>query len=364
MNQLNRRQFASATATLAAASTQVVHVFGDQETQTIGYALVGLGNLSTNQIAPALQTTKHAKLAAIVTGTPAKEQKWIAKYGIDRRHVYNYDNFEKIAQDESVDVIYIVLPNGMHAEYTIRAAELGKHVFCEKPMANSAEDCRSMIAACKKNGRALGIGYRCQFVPHHLRCIELAREREFGDLRMISAGFGFRIGDPNQWRLKQDLAGGGALMDVGIYALQACRYISGSEPKSVMATETKTDPVKFAEVDETIVWDMEMPDDVACQCSTTYNFNGVNQFRAFASDGWFGLDPAFGYGGVSGKTSRGAIEAETVDHFAAELDAFSRHLLFGEPNRVPGEEGLRDLLVIESIYKSIASGKRQTVPSI
>jgi len=175
---LNRRTFLSTSATLTAASTLDVHsASGDQTKTTVNFALVGLGSLSTNQIAPALQKTKHAKLVGIVTGTPAKETLWAEKYGIQKQ---NIDHYDRLSENEDIDVVDIVLPNGMHMEFTVRGANAGKHVLCEKPMSNSSEDCRTMIQACNDNGRKL--------------------------------------------------AGGGALMDVGVYALQACRYISGEEP--------------------------------------------------------------------------------------------------------------------------------------
>ena len=355
-SSLNRRLFLQTSSMAAALATSAGGYFTSsaaaQQDRKLGVALVGLGSLSTNQIAPALQKTEHCKLAAIVTGTPAKAEKWSKQYDIADEHIYNYETFDKIADDDAVDIIYIVLPNGMHAEYTIRAAKAGKHVFCEKPMANSSEECRQMIAACEKARKHLGIGYRCQFEPHHLQCIEFARNKRFGELMYINAGFGFKIGDPNQWRLDADLAGGGALMDVGIYALQACRYLTGEEPVEVLARETKTDPKKFAEVDETIAWTMKFPSGVLANCSTTYNFGGVNHFHAYCGGGQFSLDPAYSYNGIKGTSSAGPIEKPEIDQFAAELDAFAKVVAAGEPNRVPGEEGLRDLLVIEAIYKA------------
>ena len=224
-----------------------------------------------------------------------------------------------------------------------------------------------MIDACQKADRHLGIGYRCQFEPHHRRSIQLASDQTFGDTKLIQAGFGFRIGDPNQWRLKKELAGGGALMDVGIYALQACRYLSGGEPSVITAIETKTDPKKFAEVDETIAWSMEIPKPdgsgiIACDCNTSYNFNGINQFRVHGSDGWFGLSPAYSYKGIRGETSSDEkIEFEPIDQFAAELDAFAKVILEGEDNRVPGEEGLRDIEIIQAIYQAANTGKSVTM---
>ena len=218
---------------------------------------------------------------------PSKIKAWQAKYQIPEKNCYNYDTFDQIADNPDIDVVYIVLPNGMHAEYTIRAAKAGKHVLCEKPMANTASDCMAMIEACRDAGKELAIGYRCQFEPHHQTCMQLARDKTFGNLKVIDAGFGFKIEDPNQWRLKADLAGGGALMDVGIYALQACRYLAGEEPIEISAQETKTDPVKFAEVDESIVWTMKFPSGVLAYCGATYAFSGINRFHAHCDKGWF-----------------------------------------------------------------------------
>ena len=348
------------TAALGSSPFYIGSARADQHNErNLGFALVGLGGLSTNQIAPALAKTKHCRLAGVVSGTPAKIERWQKQYNIPAKNCYSYDTYDQIADNPEIDIIYVVLPNSMHAEYTIRAAQLGKHVLCEKPMANSAKDCEDMIAACKKADRKLAIGYRCQFEPHHKRCIEFAREETFGKLKMIEAGFGFRIGNPNQWRLKHEYAGGGALMDVGIYALQACRYLSGEEPIEISATETKTDPVKFAEVDESITWTMKFKNGVNAYCSTTYAFSGINRFNAYATQGNFGLNPGYSYGGITGKTSKGdPITFPAIDQFAAELDDFALCVKNNRESRVPGEEGLRDLIAIEAIYESIRTGKK------
>jgi predicted dehydrogenase len=335
----------------------------------LGWALVGLGRLSTNQLAPALEQTRHAKLVAVVTGTPAKEKVWGDKYGIPKSHIYNYETFDKIADNGDVDVVYVVLPNSMHKEYTVRAAKAGKHVYSEKPMATSSAECREMIAACKQAGRKLGVGYRCQFEPHHQECIRLAKDKVFGPVRQVDAGFGFVVedfpkDDPKHWRLEKKLAGGGALMDVGIYALNACRYLTGEEPKSVAAQEVKTDPQKFAEVDETIVWTMTFPSGVVATCSTTYAYNGVNKYTAYAERGSFGLVPAYSYGGIRGFAGDRPIMKPEIDQFAAEIDDFSLCVKEDRPTRVPGEEGLRDLLAIEAIYESIRTGRAAEVKPV
>jgi len=273
--------------------------------------------------------------------------------------IYDYQSFDKIADNDDIDIVYVVLPNSMHAEYTIRAAKAGKHVFCEKPMATSSEDCRKMINACRDAGKKLGIAYRCQFEPHHLECMKFAAEKTFGELKHITAGFGFKIGNPKQWRLNKELAGGGPLMDVGVYALQACRYLTGGEPDSVSAIETKTDSVKFAQVEETLNWSMQIGN-VSCSCQTSYAYNGINAFHAYGTKGHFGLSPAYSYKGIKGTSSKGPIEFPQADHFQLELDDFAQCVKNDTPTKVPGEEGLRDMLVVEAIYKSAVTGKTET----
>lgn len=356
---MKRRPFLATLGAAAASFATRVRAADEEPERKLGWAVVGLGSLSTNQIAPALAKARFSKLAAIVTGTPGKAEKWKAQYGIPDGCVYDYQNFDRIADNPAVDVVYIVLPNSMHEEFTIRAAKAGKHVFCEKPMANTADECRRMIAAAKAADRQLGVGYRCQLEANHAACIRLARERKLGALKFIEAGFGFRIGDPKQWRLRKALAGGGALMDVGIYALQAARYLTGEEPLEVFARETKTDPVKFAEVDETISWTMRFPSGVLANLMTTYAFGGANYFRAYAEEGSFGMDPAYGYGGLKAWASRDELKPDFphADHFLTEMDAFSGAILANRTFAPSGEEGLRDLLVIDAIYQSIREGK-------
>ncbi|MDG2383315.1 MAG: Gfo/Idh/MocA family oxidoreductase [Pirellulaceae bacterium] len=360
----NRRQFLSSAAAVAAASSLAPHVSGSEKPRRkLGYALVGLGRLSTNQLAPALQKTRDSELVGVVTGSPEKAAQWQKKYGISEKNSYNYRNFDQVADNPEIDVIYVVLPNSMHQEYTIRAARAGKHVLCEKPMSVSAEEGRTMIRACRESDVKLAVGYRCQFDPHHIACMQTARDQQHGTLRHIDAGFGFRFGDYpwgdlRRWRLERELAGGGALMDVGIYALQACRYLTGQEPNSVMARETKTDPIKFSEVDETILWSMEFPNGVTANCSTTYGFGGINHATAYADRGKFGLSPAFGYGGIRGFSGNQPLNKPTVDQFAVEIDDFSHVIQTDGSSKVSGEEGLRDLVVIEAIYQSVRTGKR------
>jgi predicted dehydrogenase len=358
----SRRDFLKTTALAAAgapfigALSSCARAAGPE--RKINFALAGLGSLSTHQLAPALQKTRFCRLAGIVTGTPAKAARWQAQYGIPAKNVYNYDTMEQMADNPDIDVVYVVTPNALHAEHAIKAAKAGKHVLCEKPMEVSVEKCRQMIDACKQAGRQLAIGYRLHFEPNNLECVRLARERVFGDVRIIEAGLGFPIGDPRQWRLNRALAGGGPLMDVGIYALQATRYLTGEEPALVSAITTVTDPVKFKEVEESIVWETKFPSGVIAHCSATYKVPGIASFKAFADQGWFGLDPAFYYDGIRGRRSDGQqIHFPDIDQFAAEMDDFAQCILNNQPTKVPGEEGLRDVKIMMAIYEAAQTGK-------
>ena len=357
-----RRDFIK-TASLAAAGLPLLGALNScaQEGgpgRKIGFALAGLGELSTYQLAPALQKTKFCRLTGLVTGHPYKAELWKARYNIPDKNIYNYDNMEQMAGNPDIDVVYVVTPNGLHAEHTIKAARAGKHVLSEKPMEVSAEKCRQMIDECKKAGKQLAIGYRLHFEPNNLECVRLAREKVFGSVKLIEAGFGFHIGDPTQWRLHKALSGGGCLMDVGIYALQATRYLSGEEPTEVSAYATVTDPVKFSEVEESIVWNAKFPGGVVANCSSTYNATGLGGFKASADQGWFGLDPAFQYHGNHGlRSDGGEIALEDIDQFAAEMDDFAQCILENRPTKVPGEEGLRDVRIMMAIYESARTGK-------
>jgi predicted dehydrogenase len=358
----SRREFLKAS-TLAAASLPFLGPLALQAqtaapAKKLGFALAGLGSLSTHQIAPAFQKTNFCKLTGIITGHPAKAAEWKAKYNIPDQNIYDYDNMDKLANNPDIDVVYVVTPNGLHAEHTIKAAKAGKHVLCEKPMEVSPEKCQQMIDACKAANRMLAVGYRLHFEPSHLECVRLAREKVLGSLKLIEAEYGFRIGDPKQWRMNRALSGGGPLMDVGIYALQAARYLSGEEPVSVSAVATNNDPVKFKDIEESISWQLKFPSGVIASCNTTYNFNGFDRFRAFAERGWFELAPCFGYGGIQGRRSDNKwTPIAGVDHFAAEMDDFAQCILNNRPTSVPGEEGLRDLKIMMAIYEAAKTGK-------
>src|SRR5262245_26840767 len=322
----------------------------------IGFALVGIGKLTQKQLIPALRTTKIARLTALVSGHADKAKAVAAENGVPERNIYSYDTFDRIADNPDVDVVYVVLPNAMHAEYTIRAARAGKHVYCEKPMAVTPAECEQMIAAAKKAGRQLGVGYRLHFEPYNLELIRIARARELGALKFIAATAG-TIPDPGQWRLDKKLAGGGSMVDIGIYALQAVRQVAGEEPVSVSARLGITDRATFKDIDETLAFSMTFPSGVVASCVSTYASH-VSRIDVAADGGHFGLEPQLYYHGIKGFRSDGKPFAfPDMDQFAAEMDDFAACVRDGKPTRVPGEEGLRDVRIIDALYRSAATGR-------
>jgi glucose-fructose oxidoreductase len=334
----------------------------NQRKEKLGIALVGLGRYSTYQLAPALLDTEYCHLAGIVTGTPEKEDIWSKKYNIPTTNIYNYENFDSIKDNPDIDIVYVVLPNAMHADFCIRAANAGKHVICEKPMAMNVEECDAIMDACKKNNVKLGIGYRLHSEPHTQEIKRFVKEKTFGKIKYISADAGYHSTTaPEQWRLNKKLSGGGALMNMGVYAIQSIIYGTGENPISVTAQEYSTRPEYFKDTDETITAQFEFKSDVIGTIMTTHNAN-VNKLYASCDKGWFELNPANNYGPLSGRTSEGnEISFPHESQQKLQMDDFAKHILLGAPNLVPGEMGKRDMMIVEAIYKSIAEGGKKQI---
>lgn len=329
---------------------------GDQK--KLGIALVGLGGYAGGQLAPALQQTKDCYLAGIVTGTPSKIDTWKSKYNILDKNIYNYQNFDSIKDNPDIDIVYVVLPNSMHAEYVIRAAKAGKHVITEKPMAITVDECDKMIAASKDAGKMLSVGYRLHFEPYNLEMARLGTKKVYGSIKKMSAGFGFPAGDPTQWRLKKALAGGGPLEDVGVYCIQGFCYTTGMDPVAVTAQEgPKTDKVKFKEVEQSLTWQMEMPNGIICEGKTSYS-EGINFLKAEAEQGTFELTSAYNYSGQKGYSPAGNMDLPKVNQQAKQMDDFAQAIKNNRPTPVPGEMGRRDVKIIQAIYKAMESGNR------
>ncbi|GAB4196317.1 MAG: Gfo/Idh/MocA family oxidoreductase [Thermoflexibacter sp.] len=324
--------------------------------EKLGIALVGLGYYSTDVLAPALQYTKKCYLAGIVTGTPAKAEQWKNKYNLPEKNIYNYENFDKIANNPDIDVVYVVLPPSMHREFVIRAAKAGKHVFCEKPMAPSVADCEAMIKACQDNKVKLAIGYRCQHDPNTQAYMKLGREKILGKVQMISCAAGYFDGRANHWK-QQKAMGGGVMYDMGVYALQGARLVTGEEPIAVTAQHFTTRPEIYKEVDETTLFQLQFPSGAVASCQTSFGIN-MNYLQVNCEKGWIKLEPFSAYNGNKGSSSQGVINFAIENQQAKQMDEDAETIMQGKPLLVPGEEGLRDIRVVEAIYEAARTGKQ------
>ena len=347
------------TAALLAIGSQTTAAAESEPARKLGVALVGLGNYSTGQLGPALRATRHCRLAGVVTGSPEKGRRWAHDYGFSEKNVYGYDTMARLADNPDIDMVYVVTPNGLHAEHAVAAAKAGKHVICEKPMANTVADCDAILAACAAAKVRLSIGYRLHFDPYHEVLRQLVRTKEFGPFMQMKGAFAFNMGS-RQWRATKKLAGGGPLMDLGIYVIQEACMAAGVAPIAVTAKERpKQRPDFFRDVEESIDWTLEFHNGARGAGYTSYN-DGRNDFRAEAAGGWFELTSAFNYNGLAGATSKGPLRFDPpVNQQARQMDDFAQCVLTGRATPVPGEMGRRDLVIIEAIYASAdAGGKR------
>ncbi len=323
------------------------------------YCIVGLGRISLQHFMPACKLSQHGQVTAFVSGHRDKADKYAAEYGVPAKNIYDYTNFDEIAKNSDIDAVYIALPNSMHAEYTIRAAKAGKHVLCEKPMATSVEDCKKMIEACRSANRKLMIAYRCQYEPTNLRAIQIIREGKLGKVQLIESTYGFneRMGE---WRLDKKLAGGGPLMDVGIYCLNACRYLTGEEPEKLQGYSSVIDKDgRFDTVEENVSFTMRFPSGILASVSTTYGAPMNSFFRVHGSRGILEADPAFNYDGLHLKARIGretAIDEQNTEkdpaQFVREADHFAECVFENKEPKSNGQEGLRDMQYIAEIYRS------------
>lgn len=365
-NKSPRRTFIKTAGVLALGMPYIIGCKTKPETTKtkdgkLGIALVGLGNYSKGQLGPALLQTEHCKLDGIVTGTPSKIPEWQEKYAVPDTGVYNYENFDEIAKNKAIDIVYVVLPNSMHEEYVIRAAKAGKHVITEKPMGLNAASCQRMIDACDKAGVKLAVGYRCHFEPFNKEMMRLGQNKVYGEIKAIESGFGFTIGDPTQWRLKKEMAGGGPLMDVGIYSIQALCYTTGMLPVALTAIEgKKTDFQKFSSVEQSLSWEFEFPNGLIGKGKSAYDQN-YNFVHADAEKGWFELTSAFGYDGLKGATSDGPMTFSQTREQSAHMDDFSMAIKDRRPSPVSGQMGKRDLTYIDAIFESMENGGKRMV---
>lgn len=358
---INRRKFTkqvlAGAAGLTIANPGLANIILPQQKTQLGVALVGLGYYSTDLLSPALQQTKNCYLAGIVTGTPAKAEKWKRDHNLSDKNIYDYKNFDSIVNNPAIDVVYIVLPPSLHAEYVIRAANAGKHVWCEKPMAMTVAECQQMIDACKKNNVTLSIGYRMHHEPNTKQIIKYRKELTYGSVVKVEAAAGYFDSRTDHWKQKKSL-GGGAMYDMGVYPLNATRYSTGLEPIAVTARASTTRPAIYKEVEETMYFELDFPGGITAIGETSFGKN-MNDLQVTCSKGWYKLSPFQSYSGINGITSDGKkLNATIPNQQARQMDDDALSIINRTPMLVPGEEGLKDIRVVEAIYRSVAEKKK------
>lgn len=333
--------------------------------ERVGFAIVGLGRLSLEEILPAFGEAKKARVVALMSGSPEKARLTAAQYGVPAEAVYGYDQWDRLKANPAVKAVYIVTPNGVHRDNVLAAASAGKHVLCEKPMANTPDEAREMIAACAQANVKLMIAYRCQYEPFNREVVRLARSGEFGRVKMIEAFNGQTTALPEQWRLRKALSGGGALPDIGIYCLNGVRALLGEEPVSIQAqiATPEGDP-RFKEVEESVAFTLRFPSGVIAQCGTSYGVHESRSLRVHTTGGSFDLQNAFAYRGQrlavshreGGHVQRDEPVLTPKNQFALELDHMAECVLKDRKPRTPGEEGLQDLILMQAIYEAARTG--------
>ncbi|HEV2267906.1 MAG TPA: Gfo/Idh/MocA family oxidoreductase [Steroidobacteraceae bacterium] len=356
--KLTRRDFARLSAATALSAALPLRAQPQSNGRKLRWCIVGLGRISMGQFMPGLPLSQSGRVTALVSGHRAKAEQQAALYDVRTSAIYSYESFDEIRHNDEIDAVYIALPNSMHAEYTIRAAQAGKHVLCEKPMATSLADCDAMIAACRKANVKLMIAYRCQYHPSHLEAIELIRTGAVGQVQAIDSAFGFNI-RPGEWRLNRKMAGGGPLVDVGIYCLNASRYLTGENPRDIKACSAVIDrDGRFTQVEESDGWTMKFPSGIVASCSTSYGALMNGYFRVHASKGWIYMD-GFNYSGMhltallaSGEMLDRPDPIAAPRQFTAEADYFADCVWNNREPKTGGEEGLRDMTAIARIYQS------------
>ena len=362
---LSRRNFlrglSITAAGLALSPKYIADLLAQNSGRKLGIAMLGLGGYAKNQLAPALRETKLCELTAVVTGHPEKGEQWAKEYNLKKENIYSYETFDRIADNKDVDIVYVVTPPALHPEFTIRGAGAGKHVISEKPMANSVSDCDKMIAACKKAKVQLGIGYRMHYDLFRKELMRIVQTNEFGPFMKLSGTFSF-VMNQHQWRIEKKLAGGGAMMDLGIYIVQAGMQATNSTPVSVTAhEEPKLRPEFFTETEETIKFTLKFPNGAKLDGTTSFNGNG-NYFKAEGANGWFEMTRgSFSYNGGVGQTSKGPLNYPWVNQQALQIDDFADCVLTGRKTPVPGEMGRTHMAIITAVYEAARTGKEVKV---
>ena len=326
--------------------------------QTIRYAVVGLGHLAQVAVAPAFKNAKNSELVAVVSGDAEKRKRLGKKYRLE--HVYSYDRYDRALAE--VDAVYLVLPNHLHREYAVRAAAAGVHVLCEKPMAVTEEECEAMIEAAESNNVKLMIAYRLHFEKANLEAIKLVKSGRLGDTRIFDSVFGQQIAEDNVRVTEPMEKGGGPLYDMGVYCINAARYLFGTEPMSVFASSANNGDKRFRKVEEMTSATLRFPDERLATFTCSFGSADLSRFTLIGTKGSLTAEPAYDYSiplkqqlTIDGKTSTRRFPKR--DQFAAELIYFSDCVLRDKEPEPSGWEGLADVRIVRAIYQSAQAGR-------
>jgi len=357
-NKISRKRFLKqAGSALGIAAVGFPSIVLPRKRDKLGVALVGLGGYAAGRLAPGLQLTEHCELRGIVTGTPSKIPRWQREYGILDKNIYNYENLSEIANNDDIDILYIVTPPAIHARDAIRAAEAGKHVWCEKPMAMNEAECNAIINAADKNGVQLTIGYRMQHEPNTQTIIKYGEEETYGKITGIQTGAGYNGShpDPSNWR-RIGRMGGGALYDMGVYPINAARYATGLEPDAVSGRQWSERTDMYSDVDEFTEFELEFPGGIMVKGETSFG-KSVNYLNVECTDGWYRLEPMQSYSGVRGETSDGnMLPADPNHQQARQMDNDALAIKENRNPIAPGSDGLADIRIVDTIMESSRKG--------
>ena len=330
-----------------------------RERRRVRYAVVGLGHIAQVAVLPAfVHAFRNSELTALVSDDPAKHQKLRKKYNV--QHAYSYEQYDECLRSGAIDAVYIALPNNMHCEFTVRAAEAGIHVLCEKPMAVTEQECQEMIAAAAKTRVRLMIAYRLHFEKANLEAVEIVRSGKLGQPRFFSSVFAMQVKEENI-RLKREL-GGGTLYDIGVYCINASRYLFRAEPTEVFAFSVSGRDRRFKEVDEMTAAVLRFPENRLASFTCSFGSSDVSAYEVVGTDGELRVEPAYEYVGelkhrltIKGKTRERTFSKR--DQFAPELIYFSNCILNNLDPEPSGTEGLADVRVIRALYRSAELGR-------
>lgn len=325
-----------------------------------GVALAGLGGYSRGQLGPALlKDTVNCKLTGVITGSPDKVPTWQKKYGFPDSGVYSYDTIDRMKDDDTIDIVYVVTPHGLHYEHTMAAIAAGKHVIVEKPMAGTEAECTEMIEAAKAAGVSLHTGYRLHHDPYHLAARKAVEEKEIGTVESIDGALAYYDPTPkaSAWQINKKLSVAGALYSTGVYPVQGAFYLSDEMPSRILSAKVlRGDPDYYKEVPGGYEWVMEYPSGRRATGHAS-SIDRKNSLSAICTDGEMKITKAFSYNGLGGHIGDRKLDFGNPNQQAIHMDAICEAIETGRPSRTPGEMGRRDVIVLEAIMKSAETGK-------